>query len=87
MLCDVIMNTEEWLGETSTFTHTNLLQTDFLDKCIALRFLNHVGGNFKVISTMKPEGYPVMTDEYKLKPSSDTRSCVISSYFMELTMK
>ena len=29
--------------------------------------MNHVGGNFRVISTMKPEGYLVTTDEYKLK--------------------
>ena len=39
----------------------------FLVKCIALRFLNHAGGKFKIISTMKPTGYAVTTDEYKLK--------------------
>ena len=29
--------------------------------------MNHAGGKFKVISTMKPDGYPITTDEYKLK--------------------
>lgn len=29
--------------------------------------MNHAGGHFKIISTMKPEGYMINTDEYKLK--------------------
>lgn len=37
------------------------------DKCISLRFINKLGGPVRVVSSMKPEGYLVTANAFKLK--------------------
>ena len=37
------------------------------DKCIGLRFVNKLGGPVRVVSSLKPEGYLVTANAFKLK--------------------
>ncbi|XP_028400375.1 uncharacterized protein LOC114523599 [Dendronephthya gigantea] len=41
--------------------------TQETDKCISVRFVNHLGGPVRVVSSLKPEGYLVTANAFKLK--------------------
>ena len=44
-----------------------LIAIFLIDKCINLRFVNKLGGPVRVVSSMKPEGYLVTANVFKLK--------------------